>query len=180
MISLISSFNSIPIAKNTLVLCDIDDTVLYYPECNKKCIEIVKNGPFRLTKDAYLKDFRDACNTYKMVNPPSHTDYDGFKNMVYKLNKYDGKLLFLTSRSKMGHEYTKKQLQSIGIECNDDSIHYTDNIITKGDYIKKHILISEWSEVIFIDDILFNIQTVNAIVPQIKCFQFVPALVSAI
>jgi hypothetical protein len=49
------------------------------------------------------------------------------------------KLLFLTARNKSFHDNTKKQLLHIGILCEDNDIHYTNNTITKGKYIKNNI-----------------------------------------
>ena len=108
----ISSFNDIQITKNnTLVICDIDNTILYYPECINTYLEIMKD----FTEEEMNKEFNYFCNIYKTINKPTHTDYDGYVNMVNKIKTYNGKLLFLTARNNSCHDATKKQLLHVGI-----------------------------------------------------------------
>ena len=112
----ISSFNNIQITKNkTLVICDIDNTVLYYPECINKCLEIMKDFNDCFTKEKFNKEFNYFCNIYKTINKPTHTDYDGYVNMVNKIKENNGKLLFLTARNNSCNDATKKQLLHVGI-----------------------------------------------------------------
>ena len=92
--------------------------------------------------------------------------------MIHKLKTCNGKLLFLTARNNSFHVNTKKQLLDIGILCNDNDIHYTNNNINKGEYIKKYIDLDIWNEIIFIDDYLSFIKSVNDIFPQIICYNF--------
>jgi hypothetical protein len=173
----ISSFNDIEITKNnTLILCDIDDTILYYPKCNDNCseiIEIMKELHYYLTEEEFCKDLIQLRNIYKHVNKPTHTDYNGFMNMLCKLREHNGKLLFLTARNSSYHKQTKIQLSQIGISCNDNDIHYTNNTITKGEYIKNNININEWDEIIFIDDYVSFIKSVSELFPQIICYNFI-------
>lgn len=170
----ISSFNEIQITKtNTLILCDIDNTVLYYPDCVNKCLEIMKDFNNNFPDEEFHKEFNDICNIYKTINKPTHTDYDGYINMVNKIKEYSGKLLFLTARNNLSHNRTKKKLLDIGILCNNNDIHYTNNTITKGEYIKNNINVNEWDEIIFIDDYLSYIKSVSDIFPQIICYNFI-------
>jgi hypothetical protein len=61
----ISSFNDIQITKKkTLVLCDIDNTVLYYPDYNNKCLEIMKKINNHFIGEEFNKDFNNLCNMY--------------------------------------------------------------------------------------------------------------------
>ena len=170
----ISSFNDVQITQNnTLVLCDIDDTILHYPECVNKCLEFMKDFIHELTEEEFNKDFNYFCNAYKTINKPTHTDYDGFMNMVRKIKACGGKLLFLTARKKSFHDSTKKHLSQVGISYDDNDIHYTNNTITKGEYIKQNINVDEWNEIIFIDDYLSYIKSVSDLFPQIICYNFI-------
>jgi hypothetical protein len=174
MTKLISSFNDIKITKNnTLVLCDIDDTILHYPECINRYLEIMKDFKDHLTKEELIQEFYYFCNMYKKINKPTHTDYEGFMNMIHKINECNGKLLFLTARNKSFHDGTKKHLSDIGVSCDDNDIHYTNNTISKGEYIKNNINVNEWNEIIFIDDYLSFIKSVNNLFPQIICYNFI-------
>ena len=51
-------------------------------------------------------------------------------------------------------------------------IYYTDNKITKGDFIKQNIDTSLWKDIIFIDDFIFNLDSVSHIFPKSKCYKF--------
>ncbi len=170
----ISSFRDVQIIKNnTLVLCDIDDTVLHYPGWKSRCLDIIKDLQlFQLSKEELKKDLNDFCNMYKHMHKPEHTDYDGFSAMLQNIQSHQGKLLFITARCKVSHETTKKHLMQAGVYCDDQDIHYTDNIISKGEYIQKNIDISQFDDVIFIDDYVSYIKSVVDIFPQITCYQF--------
>jgi hypothetical protein len=140
----ITTFNDIQITKNnTLIICDIDNTILYYPDCINKCLEIMKDLGDNLTEEEYKKELNDCCNIYKIINKPIHTDYNGFNNMINNIKKYNSKLLFLTARNNSSHNFTKKQLLDLDIFCDENDIHYTNNTISKGEYIKNNININE-------------------------------------
>ncbi len=174
MFTTISSFNQIEIKKkNTLVLCDIDDTLLYYPDCDKKCQEILKDM-FTIDKNLdYNLELINLKNMYKQINSPSHTDYIGFTNLIKKLEKTEGTLMYLTARSECYDKITKCHLKKIDIDKYNFKIHYTNNEISKGEYIKKFINLDEWEEIIFIDDYPSYIESVYNLFPQIKCYNFV-------
>jgi hypothetical protein len=94
-------------------------------------------------------------------------------NMVKKIKECNGKLLFLTARNKSNHNKTKQNLTQIGITYNDNDIHYTNNTISKGEYIKNNINVNDWDEIIFIDDYSTYIKSVSDLFPQIICYNFV-------
>jgi hypothetical protein len=172
MNNLISTFNDISIVKNnTLVICDIDETIMHYPDCINKCKEIIKDL-YIDSEEEYNKELQSLMNMYKHIHSPSHTDYVGFINLQNKINETNSKLIYLTARNKVNHDLTKKQLNVIGINCCDDDVHYTDNVISKGEYIKKNIQIDLWDDIIFIDDYPSYIQTVNEALPNVRCYQF--------
>ena len=82
--------------------------------------------------------------------------------------------MLLTARSAEGDQYTRKQLTKVGINCDNLKIHYTNNMITKGEYIKSNIDISKYDEVICIDDYELYIMSILKVCPQIKCYLFFP------
>ena len=84
----------------------------------------------------------------------------------------NGKIIFLTARSKFSEDYTKRQFGQIGLKYEDYDIYYTDNKIYKGDFIKSNIDTSLWYEIIFIDDYVFNLDSVSCIFPESKCYKF--------
>lgn len=176
MIITISSFKDVILTKEkTLVLCDIDDTVLHWPDCDYECQKIL-DSDYNIcleTKEDYEIYCRDLIYTYKHINNPIHTDFIGFVSMIQKLKINNSKLVFLTARNKDYSKGTKKHLTQIGLNCDEFDIHYTGSIITKGEYIQNFINLNEWNDVIFIDDSENNINSVINLHPQIRCYKFI-------
>lgn len=171
----ISSFNQVELTTNKklLVLCDIDGTVLHFPDCDRFCNELIKdfcpNGP---NEPTYNEELANLKSMYYRIREPSHTDYEGFVSMIKKINETEGKIMFLTARHLDSDSWTKKQLKQIGINPEDFKIHYTGSKITKGEYIKEHINLDGWENIIFIDDYDSYIKSVTDLHPQIKCYKF--------
>jgi hypothetical protein len=172
MLNTITLFNQVELINSLkyLIICDIDDTILYFPECNKVCKEIIKN--LNLTDKDYEKDFEHLKILYKRINTPIHTDYDGFISILTKINKSNSKLIYLTARNFTSDILTKKHLKQIGVSPDNFDIHYTNSQISKGEYIKRYIDLSIWENIIFIDDNDTNIKSVKDIHPQIVCYKF--------
>jgi len=169
----ISSFDGIKLTNKTLVLCDIDDTIMHYPQCDEKCKEIVKDlKAMGLNGEDLMKELIEIRQIYKRINPPSHTDYDGFVSMSNKVSELNGKLLFITARDKLSESWTEKQLKQIGIDPLKYDIHYVGTQISKGEYIKLYIDLTDWDSVIFIDDYESYIKSVLDVHPEIKCYKF--------
>jgi hypothetical protein len=170
MLKTISSFSQIELTndKKYLILCDIDETILHFPDCDRDCKELIKDFcPKDLT---YKEDLEYLQNMYRRVRNPTHTDPEGFVSMVSRINENNGKLMFLTARNATSEGLTKRQLEKIGII--DFEIHFTNATISKGEYIKRHIDLSEWENIIFIDDYDAYIKSVLNIHPQIVCYKF--------
>lgn len=172
MSKIISSFYQVELLNNLkyLIICDIDGTILHFPNCNKDCREIIKDLSPR--KEDYKKELQQLKNMYINIKEPIHTDYDGFVDMLNKLNKTNSKLIFLTARTLESDILTKKHLRQIGIQPDDFEIHYTGTQISKGEYIKKYIDLSCWENIIFIDDYDSYIKSVTDIYPNIICYKF--------
>jgi hypothetical protein len=118
-----------------------------------------------------------------MILKAQHTDYDGFVNMYDKVKKLNGKIIFLTARNLSGDKTTKKHLKDIGINDlfgsdNEIEIHYTNNTISKGEYIKNNITTTigenNFTQIIFIDDYESYIETVlrHYTNEEINCYLF--------
>jgi hypothetical protein len=175
MLKTISSFKEVELTNGvkTLILCDIDGTILHFPDCDNFCKEFIKKicprGPIDPTYNSELENIK---NMYMCVRPPMHTDYDGFVSMINNIKQMEGKLMFLTARCINGDVWTKNHLTMIGVNPEDFEIHYTGARITKGEYIKRYIDLSRWCHVIFIDDYDLFIKSVNDLHPQIVCYKF--------
>ncbi len=177
----IKSFNQIQITNpNTLVICDIDKTLLYW---NKKPEDfysmVMGNDPiqthnkYKLTQEQIHNEALDFLNMYMGIFPPTHTDLDGFTILQEQIKQTNSKLIFLTARTKSTSEtWTKKNFKDIGLDYDTYQVHYTDNIISKGDYINLRIDTTPHTDVIFIDDLDFHVESVCKLNSNIKCYQF--------
>ncbi len=175
MLKTISSFNQVELTPGVkpLILCDIDGTLLHFPDRDNFCENFIKEiCPDGTNDPNYEKELDNLKNMYISIKPPSHTDYNGFISMLKKIREMEGKLMFLTARGSSADAWTKKQLKIIGVNPEDFDIHYTGNKITKGEYIKRYINLTGWENVVFIDDYESFIKTVTELHPQIVCYKF--------
>lgn len=165
----ITTFNDVEIKLNTLIICDIDNTILKYKKDYNYFVELNNqhiNNIYLSHVQAYTDyELYKANNCYKEI---MHTDFDGFNNMI---NKNNGNIIFLTARHRMHDQFTRDQLNIIKI--NDCQIYYTNDDISKGVYIKYNLDLKHYDEIIFIDDQDENLQSVNELNPNIICYKFI-------
>lgn len=176
-IKTINSFNKVFLSvKNLLLICDIDDTILTYDKNLNHFYEELKLEYPDQNEDYYLRESYNRYLIYINKNKPFHTDYNGFIDMNNKIKELNGKIIFLTARNKRSEIVTRKHFEDIGLNYNDYEIHYTDNRIPKGDYIKYYLInyVNYVNDIIFIDDMTYNIDSVLKIFPRINCYKFVP------
>jgi hypothetical protein len=176
-IKTISSFNDVIIRKEkTLILCDIDDTVISYDKNFDFFYNSIKTTPnmhiqlyneVQLQQYAYIK-YVD----YRRKNKPTHCDYNGFKYMESILKNTGGEIMFLTARDAFSSVITRNQFTQIGLNYDDYKVHYTSSKVNKGYYINKHIDTTKYNDIIFIDDLPVNIETVSLLCPEITCYRF--------
>jgi hypothetical protein len=193
----INTFRSVSITKQKpLVLCDIDDTVIGYDKDeeyfykrlkmyinNKKQSQsgptnsfsnILNNsaGMFSMTDEEIKATARNMYDDYRQFNKPKHCDYDGFVDLLRRVSELGGELQFLTARHKQTTAYTRLQFDQIGLKYDDYRVHYTGNIISKGDYITRYFNLNHFGEVVFIDDLDSYIKSVVILCPSIQCYKF--------
>jgi hypothetical protein len=174
MYSIINSFESIEIKPNTLVICDIDETIIHF----EKNVYYFYN---KLKEDFYedfsTKELIDITTimyeTHKLHNKPIHTDLKGFNQLLKKLEDNSGNLIFLTARNIKSDYITKNDLLNICINSYQYPIHYTNNNISKGEYISYFIDLDGVDEIIFIDDMDENLESFNYFFPKSKYYKFI-------
>ena len=141
----IIDFKQIKLLTNSLVLCDIDDTILYYPgfkynnEANNldKWINHVKyNKPVKM------------CNSY----------FD----LHNEVNRTSSKLILLTARNRDFEDLTRDHLGFLGLTYHDIIFCSGQN---KGCYLLKLLEFDTtyYNKVVFIDNELDNIKDVSCI-----------------
>jgi hypothetical protein len=169
----INTFKNIIFDKNKkpIVICDIDHTFIRpqssYDEYHNKFKDIIS-----------LRDKLSNVIVYHLEVELSkgivkQTDKEGFLYMLEKINELGGKLIFLTARSHLSHDKTIQDFKTAGL-CNPEQfqIHYTGNLLSKGEYIKNFNLLDGYSQHIFIDDYPKFLDSGSKLFPSLACYLF--------
>lgn len=178
----IKSFREVEIEENTLVICDIDDTILKYKITYEECYKIMKKD----WKNEYFENDEDKeefirkttlgyFEMYKKIHHKKidHTDKDGFEDMLEKMDSLSN-LCFLTARSETSNKFTNEQMNILGIDVSKYNIYYTNNTISKGDFILNYVKeVKDYKNIVFIDDYLTNIESVKEKISEVKCYKFI-------
>jgi hypothetical protein len=175
----ITSFANIVKRNNTLVICDIDETILHFTTDDNQ----INNNWWDQKKRQYMETYGCDLKTagdhvydewhdiVKNTNP-QFTDSTGFIEMLDKLNKKNSDIVFLTARKEDTLNLTHKHFINIGINPNNFDLHFT-SLSAKGPYIKSNIDISNYKKVIFIDDAKHNLDSVyETFNGAIECYHF--------
>jgi len=150
----ISSFDSIHIQENTLVLCDIDYTLLYptEPELPTNELHELYNHYLRVFPLATKTAVQLATDAYHARYPMMPTDAPGFARMLQKIRSTAGcELVFLTARSPATLDFTAANFIQIGLVPEDHIVHFSDTM-PKGKYVSIRIPVTPYDKVVFIDD----------------------------
>jgi len=181
----ISSFDQINIPDNSLILCDIDETVLKYKTHSDLSLyptEYINSDwwkyKFEYYYDLHLNYDLAECQSYSdwinIINNthPECTDYIGFGNLLTKLKETNSSIKFITARKSDIEEITINHLNKINNEKFE--IIFCDNT-PKGEIIKSDNHIFEGiNHIIFIDDLINNIENVYShFGDKITYYQFI-------
>lgn len=74
-------------------------------------------------------------------------------------NNYDSDIIFITARAKHMEDHTHNHIDLLGVP-KERNIYHLDHT-PKGDFINKNIDCSKYKEIIFIDNDIENINSVN-------------------
>lgn len=175
MITEINKFSDILFSdKKTLVLCDIDDTLLYFDKDFNYFFNFIKDNMINLDHNNVIIESIRLNNLYLNTNKAKPTDYYGFYQMMTNKNI---KIIFLTARHDFSIELTKKHFFHVGLNYDDFIVHYTNyetSKINKGEYLLKNLIdLNNYEDIIFIDDSDFCLKSVNRLFPNIKCYKFI-------
>lgn len=161
MTTIIHTFLDVDIRPNSLVICDLDETLLKFSDIDKQWWIDHFNSHFKLSNnydDADNKTYLEWID-YVQHNMPSHTDFDGFSKMLEKIHKSNSKLIFLTARNCALEKITHKHLISLQINPLDFEIYFS-HLMPKGKYLCEFVDFGQFEHIIFIDDLLTNIYNV--------------------
>ena len=176
----IRTFNDVKFDENCapLVICDIDHTFIkssYELDHFREMIKqdhnlIVEIGKFEIDYEKEAVDLMQRAYTIGFVK---QTDPAGFRHMLQTIERLGGKLVFLTARGIEYHQKTVKDLKKAGLEHPENfDIHYTNNEMSKGEYLKNTNLTDGYEHITFIDDYPSFIASVHHFFPQINCYLF--------
>lgn len=170
---IINSFKTVVFneTKRPLVICDIDDTFLRPSEDPSYYNDLCKTAII----PPWEMDYEVKCMMRTAMNMGfiKQTDFEGFNTMLENINRLNGKLIFLTARGSLYHEKTVRDLSICGLKNPEKyEIYYTNNQITKGEFIKKYNLLNGYEHISFIDDLSDAIKSVINIYPNINCYLF--------
>ena len=122
--TVISSFTSVSIIPNSLVLVNIDDTFLTYPQIGPDWWKSTYDKYYNYVEGAELScSAEEFANTMTwsdwkdivMSSLPVHTDCDGFFDMFQRAKDANSKIVFLTDRSHYLMGSLKEHLCHLGI-----------------------------------------------------------------
>lgn len=172
-INIIQSFQNIilPNNKKTIIVCDIDFTFI-------RPISTYHFYYLMFKDNLFINSYLDKYIKYLLIKDIDdgyicQTDPVGFNNLLVYVNQNKGKFLFLTSRNYNSHPKTLYHLAKVNlINPINYEIHYTNNLMQKGDYIKKYILNNNFEHYIFIDDCVNTINYTASILPNFNCYLF--------
>lgn len=160
----IHTFDMIRIIPHTLVLCDIDNTILYTNE-DQENSELVYNRLIShylpLVRFDMKKATKCANREYSARYPMLPTDPNGFERMIRKIRETEGcDFLFLTARKPDTWQHTEKHLREIGLMTEEYIVHFSDTV-PKGEYANRYINMNSYRRVVFIDDLRENLENMR-------------------
>jgi hypothetical protein len=173
----IQKFSEIDIQPNTLILCDIDDTLFYHPILNPIWNSLIQTF-------FYMRQYSDTGKYDRVVSdlkateyfneiyrtiPIRHTDREGFFAMVGKASEF----AFVTARPPTTKDFAYENLRSIDVNPDLYNVHFCGNI-AKGEYIVQHFDLAKYDHVVFIDDQERNLENVSILVDHkgLKLYKF--------
>ena len=178
----IKTFNDVKLGNMSkpLVICDIDHTFIRCFHGLDHFRNIVNNeykGLPDLVKQNFMRNSEveaiELMNNAYNLGFIKQTDPDGFNTMLKNIERLGGKLIFLTARGIVSHQKTINDLKRAGLSNPEDfDIHYTNNQISKGEYIKKSNLVDGYQHISFIDDHPSFLTSVRSLFPNINCYMF--------
>ena len=173
---IVSSFVDVKIQPETLVLCDIDETLLKFETIDRTWWKTGFEKHYQKTQDYEIADvlILEEWKNVVMETDPTHTDLEGFKIMLDRIHKTKSQLLFVTARSADLKEVTKEHFKTLGVSS--DEIYFC-GTASKGEVIQQSIELDKHKHVVFIDDHISNIEAVQDVFgSRITCYQFVMGL----
>ena len=149
--NVIHSFTDIPLHSGALYVLDIDDTVFYLEGLGKlwwRASESVRGRA--ATIEEWIRLLPDSAAS---LTCPSVLDF------LERIRQVGAKLIFLTARRAELREVTERQLAACGIEVGSSDIYFNEK---KGEALREILSVKSVREVVFVDDMEHNLESVRA------------------
>ncbi len=163
-INLINDYSKINIIPNSLVVFDIDETVIKFPELGKDWWKNKLAHYYAIYNDydkADISALEDWIEHVK-INKPQMINKDSFIEFFDSALDNNCKIIFLTARNVKLRDLTYQHLIHLDI-INHNKIHDIYFNENKGEELKKILQKEEYSEIkeiIFIDDLEENLKDI--------------------
>lgn len=178
IIKLIRSFDDIKLKPNTLILSDIDETILKFDQVNQTWWKNNFNSHYLVHNDYAQADEYAFSKWIEVISitKPSHTDHTGFFRLLGRVQRSNSEIEFITARNSELILHTSRHFEDLELNYMDFQVHHLGGF-SKGKYIQSMFgnKLSKYDHIIFIDDLEHNILSVldNVIHPSLQTYQFV-------
>lgn len=153
------SFRDICIPNNSLVVLDIDDTVVLFKEMGRawwadREKELVLLHGATKGRELVMREWVYGAQ----IHTPVLTDPDEFPHFLQRIFDASAHLVFLTARSAELRQLTEFHLSSCGICIESEQVYFSRE---KGLTLKAIVRSGGFHDVIFIDDMEHNLESVE-------------------
>lgn len=157
----INSFNQIEIIPNSLVVFDIDETLIKFDGIDFKWWKNKFNKYYKMTHNNNLADKlanQDWIKIIQMVQPELVDEQ--IHQFIQQLREANCEIILLTARNEIIRELTLQHLSGLNFNFDSNKIFFNEN---KGDELLK--LSNQWSgrfsNIIVVDDIKQNLEDIK-------------------
>jgi hypothetical protein len=157
----IKNYDTIDIPHNSLIVFDLDETIIQFPYITKQWWENTKKAyeliDVKTADERSYSDWLYIVNTYN----PSLLDITEFNKFLMRIKETNSHFIIVTARNIKLKELTQKHLKIVGINCD---VYYS---LDKGimiNAIKKNYV---YNHIIFVDDNPKYINQVEELNPEI-------------
>lgn len=151
-------------SENSILFCDIDDTILEFPDINKKWwydkFEFYWNQTHSVV-EAEERSLKDWIQHIEKNNPIPMIDMNNFK-----LHVGNNELVFITARNDYLHDLTMQHFMYCDFGTDHEIIYTNGN--EKCNYIRERIKHKKYDHMAFVDDLENNLQQID--IPNMKLY----------
>jgi hypothetical protein len=161
---MISNYDEIIVLNKSLVCIDLDETIIHFPDINQTWWENTKKA-YNLINDLTSDEmaYKDWLNIISS-NTPKMLDEIQFNKLMERVKNTRSKIVIITARNNNLEELTNKHLLECNINISD--VYYSHK---KGDTVNQLKRLYS-GPIIFIDDIIRNINDVKNINPEVTTY----------